>query len=55
MHTKRGDIGTMIGNETDEIFDFLILLYKDIKNIEQSKEVHLFLMVLIYCITNIIK
>ena len=36
MYTKRDDIGTMIGNETDEIFDFLILLYKDIKNIEQS-------------------
>ena len=57
MHTKSDGIKIMIGNETDEIieelFDFLLQRYQEkLEQLMRGSE--LFLIVLIYCIINII-
>ena len=57
MHTKSDGIEIMIGNETDEIieelFDFLLQRYQEkLEQLMRGSE--LFLIVLIYCIINII-
>ena len=57
MYTKSDGIEIMIGNETDEIieelFDFLLQRYQEkLEQLMRGSE--LFLIVLIYCIINII-
>ena len=58
MHTKRDNIEILIGNETNEIIEKLFdsLLQKYQKDLEESiKAANLFLIALIYCITNFLK
>ena len=53
MHARSNNIEIMIGNETDGIIEEIFAYQEWLEN--QWKEVNLFLLALIYCITNFIK